>query len=57
MTEQRPPTDPDEIAVALARLQRFDRDGLGHTLDACLEWSAARRKDPAAPCPTPTRLR
>lgn len=57
MTEQRPPTDPDEIALAKARLARFDRDGLGHTLEAYLEWSAARRKDPAAPCPTPTKLR
>ena len=49
MTEQRPPTDPDEIALARARLERFDRDGLGHSLDACLEWSAARRNDVAAP--------
>ena len=57
---QSPPTPlipEDELRLAEARLAAFDRDGLGHTLDAVLQWSAARSHDPAAPCPTPTKLR
>ena len=46
-----------ELRLAEARLAAFDRDGLGHTLDALREWSAARAADPAAPCPPPTPLR
>lgn len=47
----------DELRLAEARLAAFDRDGLGHTLDDFRQWSAARAKDPAAPCPPPTKLR
>ena len=47
----------DDLRLAEARLAVFDRDGLGHTLDAVRQWSAERARDPAAPCPTPTRLR
>ena len=55
-----PPTPlipEEELRLAEARLAQFDRDGLGHTLDAVRQWSAARAKDPAAPCPTPTPSR
>ena len=57
---QSPPTaliPEDEIRLAEARLAKFDRDGLGYTLDVVIQWSAARVRDPAAPCPTPTKLR
>jgi hypothetical protein len=56
-------TSPDpiipqaEVRMAEARLAAFDRDGLGHTLDAVRQWSAARASDPNAPCPPPTTLR
>ena len=46
-----------ELRLAEARLAAFDRDGLGHSLDAVRLWSAARVQDPAAPCPPPTTLR
>ena len=46
-----------ELRLAEARLAEFDHDGLGHSLDAVRLWSAARVQDPAAPCPTPTKLR
>ena len=46
-----------ELRLAEARLATFDQDGLGHTLDAVRQWSAARAQDPAAPCPTPTPSR
>ena len=47
----------NELRLAEARLAEFDRDGLGHSLDAIRQWSAARAADPAAPCPPPTTLR
>ena len=53
----QPLIDADEVRLARARLAAFARDGLGHTLDDYLEWSAARRNDPSAPCPPPSRLR
>jgi hypothetical protein len=46
-----------ELRLAEARVAAFDQDGLGHSLDAVRQWAAARAKDPAAPCPTPTPLR
>lgn len=46
-----------ELRLAEARIATYDRDGLGHTLEAVRQWSAARAQDPAAPCPKPTRLR
>ena len=46
-----------ELRLAEARLAAFDRDSLGHTLDALRQWSAARAGEPAAPCPPPTLLR
>ena len=55
-----PPTPlipEEELRLTEARLAAFDRDGLGHTLDAVRLWSAARAKDPAAPCPTPSPSR
>jgi hypothetical protein len=46
-----------ELGIAEARLATFDRDGLGHTLDAVRQWAANRAKDPTALCPPPTTLR
>jgi hypothetical protein len=55
------PPDPiipeAELRIAEARLAAFDRDGLGHTLDAVRQWAVSRAKDPTAPCPPPTTLR
>ena len=51
------PMIPDtELRIAEARLEAFDRDGLGHTLDAMREWSAQRVSDPTTLCPPATRL-
>ena len=47
----------NELRLAETRLAEFDRDGLGHSLDAIRQWSAARATDPTAPCPPPTTLR
>jgi len=52
-----PIADEAEIALTEARLAKFDRDGMGHDLQVVKEWSAARLKDPSAPCPQPTKLR
>lgn len=46
-----------ELRIAEARLAAFDKDALGHTLDTLRTWSATRASNPAAPCPTPTKLR
>ena len=46
-----------ELAIARARLAAFEREGLGHTLDALRQWSATRADDPTALCPPPTALR
>ncbi len=52
------PIIPDaELRIAEARLAAFDQYGLGHTLDALRQWSAARANDPTTTCPPPTRLR
>ena len=45
------------LRLAEARLSAFDRDGLGHTLDALREWSAARAADPACQYPPPPPVR
>lgn len=46
-----------ELRIAEARLAAFDKDALGHSLDTLRTWSATRASDPAAPCPTPAKLR
>jgi hypothetical protein len=46
-----------ELRIAEARLAAFDRDGLGHTLDAVRQWAANRANDPTAPCAPATTLR
>lgn len=47
----------EELRTAEARLAAFHRDGMGHSLDAFRQWTAARASDPSAPCPPPTPLR
>jgi hypothetical protein len=46
-----------EVRLAEARLAAFDRDGLGHSLEALRTWATARASDLTTPCPPPTKLR
>ena len=47
----------EEQAILEERLAAFDRDGMGHTLEAFQAWAEARKTDPKAPWPAPTKLR
>ena len=58
MTQHRQPilSSAEEIALAEERLARFDRDGLGYDIETFRRWVAARQRDPAAPCPPPSKF-